>query len=126
MGLLIFTTLVFCTTMVIFGVLFLYRPPKEINDLYGYRTQMSSKNKDTWSFAHHYAGKVWFISGLLLLPVSAIVIAVFWNTPSVSAVFWLVFSLQMLAFLLVIPLTEHKLHQVFDRHGRRRKEYPQR
>ncbi|MCY6372198.1 SdpI family protein [Clostridium ganghwense] len=37
------------------------KPPKEINSTFGYRTTMSSKNKDTWNFAHRYAGIVWFI-----------------------------------------------------------------
>ena len=30
-------------------------------------------NMETWKFAHAYIGKVWFICGLLLFPLSAVV-----------------------------------------------------
>ena len=39
-------------TMVGFGKLFLTRAPKNINMVFGYRTVMSMKNRDTWEFAH--------------------------------------------------------------------------
>ena len=44
--------------MIIFGKLFIKNIPKEINGLFGYRTPMSVKNKDTWEFAHYYCGKL--------------------------------------------------------------------
>ena len=37
------------------------KAPKEINSVFGYRTSMSMKNKDTWEFAHKYCGKVKYI-----------------------------------------------------------------
>lgn len=43
-------------SMIGFGKLFMKTTPKEINGLFGYRTSMSMKNKDTWIFAHHYCG----------------------------------------------------------------------
>ncbi|WP_268051132.1 SdpI family protein [Clostridium ganghwense] len=56
-----FITIIISFTMIGFGLLFMKKPPKEINSTFGYRTTMSSKNKDTWNFAHRYAGIVWFI-----------------------------------------------------------------
>ena len=31
---------------------------EDVNFVFGYRTSMSMKNKDTWEFAHKYCGKV--------------------------------------------------------------------
>ena len=45
-------------TMIGFGRYFMKKAPKEINSVFGYRTSMSMKNKDTWEFAHKYCGKV--------------------------------------------------------------------
>ena len=35
-------------TMIGFGRYFMKKAPKEINSVFGYRTSMSMKNKDTW------------------------------------------------------------------------------
>ena len=43
--------------MIGFGRYFMKKAPKEINSVFGYRTSMSMKNKDTWEFAHKYCGK---------------------------------------------------------------------
>lgn len=58
--------------MIIFGAIFRKAAPKKINSLYGYRTTMSMKNRDTWEFAHHYFGRIWFKTGLVLLAVSVL------------------------------------------------------
>lgn len=49
--------------MIISGGYFMKKAPKEINYIFGYRTNMSMKNKDTWEFAHKYMGKLWFRLG---------------------------------------------------------------
>ena len=59
-------------TMIGFGRYFLNQAPKEINTIFGYRTKMSMKNRETWDFAHKYFGKLWYICGLVLLPISII------------------------------------------------------
>ncbi len=64
--------LLFPAIMILMGKIFLKSAPKDINYVYGYRTSMSMKNKDTWEFAHKYCGKVWFYVGLVMLPVSVI------------------------------------------------------
>lgn len=46
-----------------------HKAPKEINYIFGYRTTMSMKNKDTWQFAHSLIGKIWFYMGIVLLPL---------------------------------------------------------
>ena len=59
-------------TMIGFGRYFTKKAPKEINSVFGYRTSMSMKNKDTWEFAHKYCGKVWYVCGMVMLPITVI------------------------------------------------------
>ncbi|MDR1668548.1 MAG: SdpI family protein, partial [Oscillospiraceae bacterium] len=55
-------------TMIGFGSYFVKSGgPQEINTLFGYRTSMSMKNKDTWAFAHKYCGKLWRLIGWVIL-----------------------------------------------------------
>ena len=57
-------------TMIGFGRYFMKNTPKEINAVFGYRTSMSMKNKDTWEFAHKYCGRIWYVCGFILLPIT--------------------------------------------------------
>ena len=59
-------------TMIGFGRYLMKNNPKEPNALFGYRTAMSLKNKDTWAFANTYCGKIWYVCGWILLPVTVI------------------------------------------------------
>lgn len=59
-------------TMIGFGSYFMKNAPKEINAVFGYRTSMSMKNKDTWEFAHKYCGKVWCSFGIAMLSITVI------------------------------------------------------
>ena len=54
-------------TMIIFGKRFMQRPPGDINCVSGYRTTMSMKNADTWAFAHHYCGRIWYVTGIVMI-----------------------------------------------------------
>ena len=56
----------------ILGFYFKKRSPKEINFLFGYRTTLSMKNKDTWAFAHKTLGKIWSVGGIAVWVVSVI------------------------------------------------------
>ena len=59
-------------TMIGFGWYFRKQAPGAINWVFGYRTEMSMKNKDTWEFAHNYIGKLWYRIGLIMLPLTVI------------------------------------------------------
>ena len=39
---------------IVMGVIMYYRPPKEINYLYGYRSAASMKSQEQWDFAQRY------------------------------------------------------------------------
>ena len=66
----LFCDLLIPAVMIGFGKRWQKKPPKEINSIYGYRTAMSMKNRDTWIFAHQYCGKIWYICGWILLVLS--------------------------------------------------------
>ena len=76
--------LLFPVVMILFGTMFMKSAPKKINYIFGYRTDMSMKNRDTWEFAHKYFGKLWFRLGLLLIPITVIpMLFVIGNTQNV-------------------------------------------
>ena len=107
-------------TMIGFGLLWKSNPPKNINDLYGYRTSMSMKNKDTWNFAHRYIGRICYISGVITTIISVIILFIFKNSVKFESItIYLVFI--QLAFLFAgIILTEISLKKNFDKNGQKR------
>lgn len=58
--------------ILIIGIIFFNRPPKNINFFLGYRTDLSMKNAQTWEFANRLLGKIWLILGAALLPVMCV------------------------------------------------------
>ena len=109
-------------TMIGFGKLFLTKTPKNINAVFGYRTTMSMKNRDTWEFAHMYCGKIWFICGLVLLPLSIIplVFVLDGSIDTIGIVGGVVSAIQLVPLVGSIFPTEAALKKTFDPNGFRR------
>lgn len=110
-------------TMVGFGKYFSKNAPKEINEVFGYRTSMSMKTKDTWEFAHHYCGRLWLKIGCIILVLSVIVMLfVIGKDESVVGIFGGILCGIQLVFLIssIFP-TERALKSNFDEHGNRKK-----
>ena len=107
--------------MIGFGALFIKRPPTDINGAFGYRTKRSTKNKDTWLFAHNYIGRIWLISGLILLPISVAVMIVIVGkgNDTVGIAGAIIGMMQMLILVGAIITTETVLKKTFDENGRR-------
>ena len=109
--------------MVGLGIYFEKKVPKEINKVFGYRTTMSMKNKDTWEFAHKYCGKMWKKVGLVLLIITILVSA--WSLTLSKEKVGL--SITILCFIQLIFLigsivpVEKELKKTFDENGNRRK-----
>lgn len=115
-------SLVIPLTMIFFGRHFMHNPPKDINSFYGYRTSMSMKSRETWDFAHRYFGRLWFILGLMLLPLSAAAM-LFLLGESVKAIgnsSLIIMAFQLLFLIIPIFPTERALKKNFDRFGFRR------
>lgn len=58
--------------MIVAGRMMWKPPPKNINEVIGYRTGHSMKNMDTWKFAHNYCGKLWYNIGWIMFFLSII------------------------------------------------------
>ncbi|WP_097002894.1 SdpI family protein [Lacrimispora amygdalina] len=107
--------------MIVIGNLLKKKPPQKINNLAGYRTTMSMKNKDTWEFAHHHCGKVWQIVGFcMLVPSFVAMLAVLGKgTDTVGMFGTLVITVQMVILIGSIIPTELALRKHFDKEGKR-------
>ena len=109
-------------TMIVLGGYFSKHAPKNINGLYGYRTTMSMKNKETWEFAHNYCGLLWFKLGWILLIISVIsMLFIIINDKNIINNFGLVLCVIQVIFLIspIVP-TELALLKVFDINGNRK------
>ena len=108
--------------MIGFGLLFIKKPPKRINALYGYRTRRSMRNQDTWDFAHQYCGKIWLVCGLLSILPSLIPIwlVVGKSEHLISMTGSIVLGIQVLLLLATLIPTERALNNNFDEFGRPR------
>ena len=108
--------------MILFGAIFTKTAPKKINYLFGYRTAMSMKNRDTWEFAHQYIGKLWFRAGLLLVPITVIpMLLVIGKTQNVVGTVGLIAGF-IHTIVLIVPVfyTEKALKKAFDQDGKRK------
>ncbi|WP_418714849.1 SdpI family protein [Blautia hydrogenotrophica] len=109
-------------TLIGFGKYFMKKAPKEINGVFGYRTSMSMKNKDTWEFAHKYCGKIWYLCGLISLPITVIpmLLVVEKNVDVVGTVGAIITGVQLVFLIGSIFPTEIALRKNFDKNGERR------
>lgn len=120
--------LIFCCAfllpliMILVGAVFVKRPPIRINSVYGYRTQMSMLNRDTWNFAHHHCGKVWLAAGVVMLVLSAAAVYVVvsllkkdFETPG-----FIIMGVQLAVMIASIIPTELALRKNFNKDGSRK------
>ncbi len=114
--------LIFPAIMILFGKYFTKKAPKNINYLFGYRTNLSMKNEETWKFAHKYIGNIWFKWGLVLLPISVLVMVfvIGKDEDTVGSLGAIITIVQLIPILASIVLTEKALKKNFDENGKRR------
>lgn len=118
----VISDLVVPAIMLLFGKVFLKSAPKEINIVFGYRTNMSMKNRDTWEFAHKYIGKIWYYAGWILMPGSIIpmLFVIGKNENTVGTLGAVLCVIQLAVLIGSIFPTEYALKKTFDKYGRRR------
>ena len=116
--------LLFPVVMILFGTMSMKSAPKKIYYIFGYRTDMSMKNRETWEFAHKYFGKLWFRLGLLLIPITVIpMLFAIGNSENVVATVGLIVCFVNTVTLIVpIFFTEKALNKAFDKDGKRKAE----
>lgn len=115
------TALLVPLTMIVFGRIFSRKAPRNINMLFGYRTERSMKNEETWNFAHTYFGRIWYRLGWILLPVSVLVmlLVVGKDKDTIGYTGMVLEFMQILALLIPICFTEAALKKHFDKEGKR-------
>ena len=108
-------------SIIFLGKYFTKRAPGQINMLFGYRTARSTKNQDTWQFAHRYFGKLWFKLGLwlLVLTAAAMLPGIGKDADAVGKLGGIVCALQLPVMLYPILPTERALKKTFDKDGNR-------
>ena len=96
--------------------------PKEINAVFGSRTSMSMKNKDTWKFAHKYCGKIWYVCGLIILPLTVLFLlpAIGKSADYVGTAGGIICAAQLIPLIGSIFPTEIALRKLFDKNGKKR------
>ena len=114
-----FMVLTIPAIMIIFGRIFMKKAPEKINWVFGYRTRRSMMNKDTWAFAHKYIGRLWWICGLVLLPLSVIPMLLLLGKDKdmVGGVGAAITIVQMIPLVGTIFPTERALKNNFDDNG---------
>lgn len=107
--------------MIYFGRRFAENAPKNINTVYGYRTTMSMKNKETWEFAHKYIGKLWKQWGWILLSASVIAMlpAIGKGIDIITVISLAAIGVQVAVMIGTIFPTERALKKEFDKNGNR-------
>lgn len=104
--------------MIIGGYLMKVKTPKKINGIYGYRTERSMKNKETWNFANKLCGDIWLKTGLIMLIISAIITAIGSINENVFAVASIVILVvQTIVLIVTIVPVEKALGNKFDEDG---------
>lgn len=109
-------------TMIGFGKYFLKKAPKKINPVFGYRTTMSMKNKDTWEFAHRYCGQIWYVCGLILLPMSIVpmLFVIGQSDDTIGTLGAVICLIQIIPLIGAVLPTEKALKKNFDKDGNKR------
>lgn len=107
--------------MIVFGWVFMKRPPKKINGIYGYRSTMSMKNQDTWDFAHQYCGKLWFRVGWIMLFLSVVIMLLLLGKEDSTGTWGsIICMIQCFVIVGTIFPTERALKSTFDKNGLRK------
>lgn len=113
----------FIPLIMLVGGYFMYKkPPKEINSMVGYRTEMSKKNKDTWEFAHNYCGMLWLKLGIALcvLTIMAQIPFAHASDDAIGNMTLIVEAIQLAVLIGSIIPVEQALKRKFDENGIRR------
>ncbi len=58
---------------IVSGIILLYKPPKDINPIYGYRTKRSMKNMTLWKEGNTYSAKLLIKYGIAYIVIGTII-----------------------------------------------------
>ena len=106
--------------MVGFGCFFKKFGAGSINAVIGYRTSMSMKNQQTWDFANLYFARLWIKVGLIMLPISVLLMlpVIGKNTEAVGWWGGALALVQCVVLIASIFPVERALNKKFDKEGK--------
>ncbi len=111
-----FCMLIIPVTCIIAGYLLKTKPPKEINNVTGYRTRRSRASQEAWDFANVYSGKNMFIVGIILLftgPAVYLLLTEVVGAGMMSSMMMVMFLEIIVMIVLTLVPTEMKLKEKF-------------
>lgn len=114
--------LIIPVTLIIAGRRMWKHCPQKINSIYGYRTERSMKNMDTWKFAHDYCGRLWWKMGfIMLIPSVLIQIPFFYSNEAVIGIVGAILcTIQVVVLIVSVVATEAALKKTFLDDGTRK------
>ena len=119
----LFIVIVLPLIMFMSSFYFIAGGPKNINNIFGYRTGRSMINKDTWIFAHEYCGKLWLKVSIIFILASIVIMLCLIKTDQrvFVAVGFVIFIAEFVTLFFTINKTEKALADNFDIKGNRKK-----
>lgn len=119
----LFIAIVLPLIMFMSSFYFIAGGPKNINNIFGYRTGRSMINKDTWIFAHEYCGKLWLKVSVVFILASIVIMLCLIKTDQrvFVAVGFVIFIAEFVTLFFTINKTEKALADNFDIKGNRKK-----
>lgn len=108
--------------LLIFGLLYYYKPPKEANHALGFRTYFTMGSIEVWQFAQKIAGICWmFLGGGLTVVMLVVGLILNANTAYVMAVgaIWCV-SIELVLVIVSWVGIHLVVMKFFDKDGNRR------
>jgi|SRR6218665_864787 len=111
MSILLITIGAIYLVMLTLSIIYLIKPPKKINGIYGYRTVQSTKNIENWLYSNKLASRYLIVATHLILIVSLISCRLeFLGYLSFIQSFFLVtIIIPLISFVALIWIIEMKL-----------------
>lgn len=107
-------SLVFGMVTLAFGIIPKIVKPKKINSWYGYRTDISMKNQDTWNEGNRYSTNQYILAGIILIILGNIG---YYFLQGKGYLVPLIGCIPVLIF--TVFTTEKHLKNTFDENGKR-------
>ena len=103
--------------LLIFGVKWKIKTPKNRSSIFSYHTELSVKNDDTWAFAHYHISKLWIRIGIITA-IGTLVLMIYLKDNYSAMILWILVG-QMLFLCATILFVDSLMKAVFDEAGNR-------
>jgi len=97
----------------IVGIVMYFFPPKEINNLYGYRTKKSMKSMQSWKLGNRYVASLFILFAIVFTVVNIALISILNSNITFPSMFGIIGLIDFLTYFLAIALTEIKLSKQY-------------